>query len=257
MKSTKTNAALLALALYAAVASGQARGPASSPPTATAPVAVSAAGVVSMPAAGAGQSGYLMNAGGEFTVDAGFNVIGNVTIPAASRFKAQGGLTWGYSSANAAWTTAPGDGVPAHDILCRALTLYGTSNALVVANDGAKVYAGASAYCTATGQVNTCTYQMNAQGGIATDFTDQSADCDNAATGNAHSGKICVQAGQGSMTFTNSKITSSSIILLTNVSDDTTCLSGYATAGTGTATIGCVGAATATANTVMSFLLVN
>lgn len=83
--------------------------------------------------------------------------------------------------------------------------------------------------------------------------TDQSADCDNAATGNGASGKVCIQAGQGSMVLTNSAITTSSLVFLTNVSDDTTCLSGYATVGTGTVTIGCVGAANATANTVMSF----
>lgn len=87
--------------------------------------------------------------------------------------------------------------------------------------------------------------------------TDQSADCDNAATGNASAGKVCIQAGQGSMVLTNSSVTTSSIIQLTNVSDDTTCLSPYATVASGSMTIGCVGAATATANTVISFLVIN
>lgn len=87
--------------------------------------------------------------------------------------------------------------------------------------------------------------------------TDQSADCDNAATGNALGGRVCIQAGQGSMVLTNSSVTANSIVLLGMRSDDSTCLSAYATPGAGTVTIGCVGAATATANTVVSFLVAN
>ncbi len=96
-------------------------------------------------------------------------------------------------------------------------------------------------------------YQLAVSGVQKVTSTDQSADCDNAATGNAASGKICIQAGQGSMVLTNSAVTTSSLVFLTNVSDDATCLSGYATVGSGTVTIGCVGAGVATANTVMSF----
>ncbi len=93
--------------------------------------------------------------------------------------------------------------------------------------------------------------------GVGMPQTDQSADCDNAATGNAPTGKVCIQAGQGSMVLTNSSVFTTSIVMLTNVSDDTTCLSGYATVGNGSVTIGCVGAGTATANTVMQFTVFN
>lgn len=87
--------------------------------------------------------------------------------------------------------------------------------------------------------------------------TDQSADCDNAATGNAAVGKVCIQAGQGSMVLTNSLVLTTSIVQLTNISDDTTCLSAYATVAAGSMTVGCVGAATATANTVIAFRVDN
>ena len=93
--------------------------------------------------------------------------------------------------------------------------------------------------------------------GVGLPQTDQSADCDNAATGNAPTGKVCVQNGQGSMVLTNSSIFLTSIVMLTNISDDTTCLSGYVTVAAGSATIGCVGAATATANTVFAFSVFN
>ncbi len=93
--------------------------------------------------------------------------------------------------------------------------------------------------------------------GVGMPQTDQSADCDNAATGNAPTGKICIQAGQGSMVLTNSSVFAASLVMLTNITDDTTCLSGYATVGVGTVTIGCVGAATATGNTVFAFTVFN
>ncbi len=93
--------------------------------------------------------------------------------------------------------------------------------------------------------------------GVGLPQTDQSADCDNAATGNAPTGKICIQAGQGSMVLTNSSVFLTSIVMLTNVTDDTTCLSGYTTVANGSVTVGCVGAATATGNTVFSFTVFN
>lgn len=93
--------------------------------------------------------------------------------------------------------------------------------------------------------------------GVGLPQTDQSADCDNAATGNAPTGKVCVGAGQGSMVLTNSSIFTTSLVMLTNISDDATCLSGYVTVAAGSATIGCVGAATATANTVFAFAVFN
>lgn len=139
------------------------------------------------------------------------------------------------------------------------------SNAFAVSTNGAFTDFGAGATDRASSDGTTVTFEsplatsssLTATTGFKTTYSDQSADCDNAATANTYSGRICIQAGQGSMTLTNSVINTTTIVLLTNVSDDVTCLSGYVTAGTDTATIGCVGAATATANTVMNFALVN
>ena len=124
-------------------------------------------------------------------------------------------------------------------------------NALGVADFSLQIMNGNSFSSTAVMKV----YTTGAiQQGVP---TDQSADCDNAATGNGASGKICIQAGVGSMTLTNSAVTANSLVFVTNVSADTTCLSGYATVAPGSVVIGCVGAATATANTVMSFHLLS
>ncbi len=100
---------------------------------------------------------------------------------------------------------------------------------------------------------STLLFAVSALGVQSVPYTDQSADCDNAATGNAASGKVCIQIGQGSMVLTNSVVTANSLVHLTMVSDDTTCISPYATPGASTVTIGCAGAGTAAANTVILF----
>lgn len=151
-------------------------------------------------------------------------------------------MQWTYASGEV-FTGTTGD----YPITSLKTTMTQSSgNVAVQVATGAKVCLGTSAAACSSTII-----------GVGMSQTDQSADCDNAATGNAGSGKICIGAGQGSMVLTNSAINTNSIIQLTNVSDDTTCLSGYATVGAGSATIGCVGAGNATANTVMSFVVFN
>lgn len=61
---------------------------------------------------------------------------------------------------------------------------------------------------------------------------------------NIPSGKAAIANGAGSMTLTNSNITAASWLQLTLLSDDTTCVSLYAIPASGSAEIGCAGAAT-------------
>lgn len=136
----------------------------------------------------------------------------------------------------------------------------GADVAVTVVNDEQLTTAGDLSFSVRNGEagVGPVVFSVNYLGNTVQPFTDQSADCDNAATGNAPTGKVCIQAGQASMTLTNSSVTAGSMVMVTNQSDDTTCINTFAAAsGAGTVVIGCSGAATPTANMVVKFQVLN
>lgn len=104
--------------------------------TATAPLVVTGSDVA-LPAAGAGQSGYLTNAGGLFSIDAGLTVVGGIT--------ATGQVTGAFSGATYAGTApivVTGSGGDGGTIVCTAAT---TSTAGCV-SASAQVLSGAKTF---------------------------------------------------------------------------------------------------------------
>ena len=91
-------------------------------------------------------------------------------------------------------------------------------------------------------------------GAIAMDMTDSSG-TPGAVTINKSAGKAAIALGASSVTVTNSRCTLTSIVLVTPISQDATCINLVAVAGTGSFVVS--GAANATAATSFAFVVLN